>query len=426
MPSATDPRAHSYWIKVDSAGHQLRADAAASYLRMIAAGMPANGVQVFRRTWDAQAALRKRYLRGVGPIAAVPSWGAPHIQGVACDFYTPSGAAFLWAMGGMKGNPALAPRSTDDSGARARAYGWYRTVPSERWHLQYDPKKDTKAAADLARRLKVLGYTGLKSFQRANGLAADGVAGKATWFKLLTDPKPATPVPAPVPVSPDRDFRFVQVNWEADRFGDDDNETTSVQADWAAKELKFSLSTFQELPERARKPFYAHYGGETKAYVLNYLGVMARASQWTFQKRAVVLFDDKGIHGAVRATLLEPKTGHVIDVISVHVRPLASAKNTAAKLGDVRKALGLVRKGVPTIFAGDLNTAAARAVVLGAGLGFKMVTPDEDTVVKSGVQKLDMVAATPEFITRKVTKVRNPHSDHYLWLWQGTLPKNLN
>lgn len=545
---------------------------------MIAAGMPANGVQVFRRTWDAQAALRKRYLQGIGPIAAVPSWGAPHIQGVACDFYTSSGnryaprAAFLWAMSGMKGNPALAPRSTNDSGARARAYGWYRTVPSERWHLQYDPKKDTKAAADLAKRLKKLGYASTKAFQKSNGLKADGVAGPATWTKLLTNPKSNLPEPATVVKKSDngwpvittgltalpavtgsvksgdvhatfswlaeqyakrvepivkadswgyanrlvrgsetvwsnhasgtavdfnaskhplgakgtmtpeqaaackaieaesgnvlrwgdsipdemhwelrrgttaaqvakfaqslkpvvRDFRFAQVNWEADRFDADadtdgkNDDWTAEQANWAKEHLNASLMTFQELPEPGRKPFYAGYGGACKAYVLNYLGVMARSEQWTFQKRAVVMFDTKGVQGAVRATMLEPTTGHVVDVISVHVRPLVAAKTEAAKLGDVRDALKLVRKGVPTIFAGDFNTPAARKVVLGAGLGFVAITPDEDTMDKAGSQRLDMVFATPEWRTRKVTKIKNPHSDHSAWLWQGTLPKNLN
>lgn len=51
---------HNFWIRVDSAGHQLRADAAASYLRMLADRMPANGVQVFRRMFEAAAFERAR------------------------------------------------------------------------------------------------------------------------------------------------------------------------------------------------------------------------------------------------------------------------------------------------------------------------------------------------------------------------------
>ena len=73
---------HSYWITVEP-GKQLRADAAASYLRMKEAGMvspsswPNNGIQVFRRTWAQQEAVYARYLKYRSPIAAKPSWSAP-------------------------------------------------------------------------------------------------------------------------------------------------------------------------------------------------------------------------------------------------------------------------------------------------------------------------------------------------------------
>ena len=66
---------------VDAAGNRLRADAAASYLRMLAAGMPAGGVDVFTRTLAQQAALYAAYKAGRGPIAAKPSPTAPHIDG---------------------------------------------------------------------------------------------------------------------------------------------------------------------------------------------------------------------------------------------------------------------------------------------------------------------------------------------------------
>ena len=82
---------HNYWITVEP-GKQLRADAAASYLRMKADGMksssgwPNNGIQVFRRTFEMQEAVWDRFQKYGSPRAAPPSWRAPHIQGIALDF----------------------------------------------------------------------------------------------------------------------------------------------------------------------------------------------------------------------------------------------------------------------------------------------------------------------------------------------------
>ena len=445
---------HNNWVSV-APGKQLRGDAAASYLRMVADGMPTGGTQVFRRTWAAQEALRKAYEAGRGNLAAKPSCTAPHIAGLAIDNYTTSGGAYkpsgthVWMTSGGVGSSKPKYREK----LRAHTYGWRRTVPSERWHFGYDPALDTRAAADLKVRLTNLGYTGkgaVADFQAANGLTKDGHAGPQTWTKLLTDPKPKSvpvpdPVPDPVPVPvPDptpknRDFRFSQVNWEADRFDSDNDrdgkhdEWTNEQSDWARKNLNFSLSTFQELPEDGRNPFYENYGGGLKAYVLGYLGVMARTAQWKFLRREAKTFDNRGIHGAVRATVYEPTTGQEIDVISVHVRPRASLSGTddqklAAKKGDLRLAHTLVRKGIPTIFAGDTNTSAAWGLINDSKLGLKPITPEGvDTVVdEPGAQPLDVIFATQEFVTRKLTKVKNPNSDHYVWLWQGTLihPKN--
>ena len=179
-------------------GGTLRGDAAASYLRMRAAGMPAGGIDAWSRTYAQQAELRRRYEAGIGPLAAKPNANAPHIKGVAIDSHTTTGgkyapsAAHVWLTHG--GDGSRPPKAGEK--LREHAYGWRRTVVSERWHHAYDPARDTKAAADLAARLKALGHADVKAFQRAAGLAADGKAGPQTWTALLLA-KPAPPPDKP-------------------------------------------------------------------------------------------------------------------------------------------------------------------------------------------------------------------------------------
>ena len=168
-------------------GGTLRGDAAASYLRMRAAGMPAGGIDAWSRTYAQQAELRRRYEAGIGPLAAKPNANAPHIKGVAIDSHTTTGgkyapsAAHVWLTHG--GDGSRPPKAGEK--LREHAYGWRRTVPSERWHHAYDPAKDTKAKADLSARLKAAGYKDTRAFQRARGLVVDGVAGPVTWAELL-------------------------------------------------------------------------------------------------------------------------------------------------------------------------------------------------------------------------------------------------
>ena len=441
---------HSYWITVEP-GKQLRADAAASYLRMKEAGMvspsswPNNGIQVFRRTWAQQESVFARYQKYGSPIAAKPSWSAPHIQGIAMDFYTtgsngsykPS-PSFEWATHGGVGSAK--PRSKES--LRAHAYGWYRTVPSERWHFGYVPSKDTKAAADVAKRVKALGYATLKEFQAANALLMDGVAGPATWYKLLTNPKAnAKPEPKPGVTEPKPEpkpdpkpevsgsFRFGQVNFEARRFGGAEDRNDH-QAKWFKSAIAGSFFTFQEMDREARDAFRKAIGSSWKVYPLGYLGVMWDSNKYSHSTRVgKVVFDNKGVHGAIRVTLTHKATGFTFDVISVHIRPqagigkgLSSAEYLKAKLGDLAKALKLVRSGVPTIFAGDFNTGHARAAVLGSGKKLLAISPYVDTVDTAGDQRLDMVFASAEIVSRKITLRDSSVSDHKAWLWQGTFP----
>ncbi len=188
---------------VDTHGHTLRGDAAAAYLRMLADGMPAGGIDVFQRTWEEQQALYDRYRFHGGPIAAKPSTSAPHIDQRAFDSHTTTAgkyapsSAHQWLTHGTDGSKA--PRDTNDKSMRARTYGFTRSVPAERWHFEYNRALDTKREADLAARLKLLGMT-LKAFQKSVELVPDGVDGPLTWAALLRATHPATP---PMPPTPD-------------------------------------------------------------------------------------------------------------------------------------------------------------------------------------------------------------------------------
>jgi len=189
MPATNAPETYP----VDDSGHRLRSDAAASYLRMLAAGMPAGGIEVYVRTLAQQKALYHRYLSGRGPIAAKPSPAAPHVRGVAMDAHTtgkdntydPS-AAHEWMTEGGDGSRRPEPGEE----LRAHDFGWFRTVPSERWHFGYDRSRDSRRAGDLTQRLEKLGFPDVKALQRAHGLDDDGTDGPLTWGLLLGTPSP--------------------------------------------------------------------------------------------------------------------------------------------------------------------------------------------------------------------------------------------
>jgi len=169
--------------------NRLRSDAAASYKRMRAQGLPA-GITSAYRSAEAQQVLRNKYIAYLngGPYAnfALPPSQSNHVKGIAID--VPMGSE-----GWLK-----------EHGAHN---GWTEDA-NEHWHFNYNPNHDqvaialAKAAEErrvaqvkVARIKKVLGLRGWYTSNRTNretaqtllGVPVDGVYGpktQAAWAAL--------------------------------------------------------------------------------------------------------------------------------------------------------------------------------------------------------------------------------------------------
>lgn len=418
-----------YLVKVDDAGHTLRADFAAAYLRAQKDGMPKGGVDVFSRTIEKQRQLYNAQ-RARGVVAAYPSESAPHVSGRAMDIHTTNPStgkydpspAHVWLTKGGRGD--LKPQSGEK--LRAHDYGMVRTVPSERWHFGYDPARDKKAAADLDARLKALGYTGLtrtarvKAFQKANGITVDGKAGPQTWYSLLVNPKaakPATP-PAPKPPAPKpppppapkpktAQIKVLVANLHDPRFGGPKDST--AQGKFIAG-LKPDIVLVNESREIDRNDIRA--AAKTK---LTYpsksgtVGLLWDGTVFDHGPRKTVEFGDN-YHGAVATDLTIRSIGRKLRVISTHTRPKAVATD-AKKKADVQEAASL--KSGLTLLGGDL----AKDKPGGWLTGWTRLTPYLDTMDDKGTQYPDSLWVNGSGVKVVNTELVNPgsFSDHR-WL----------
>lgn len=121
---------------INTKGQWLRSDAAASYKRMLAAGMPEGGISGMGagRTHEDQERLYAAYKAG-GNLAAPPG-KSNHETGTALDISRGTAAQAWAANGGVLLKVKLNEK------IRANDFGWFRTVPSEAWHFKYVPEKD--------------------------------------------------------------------------------------------------------------------------------------------------------------------------------------------------------------------------------------------------------------------------------------------
>ena len=419
-------------------GGTLRGDAAASYLRMRAAGMPAGGVDVWSRTMAQQAALRKRYEARLGPLAARPSPTAPHIRGVAMDLqttrsgvYNPS-SAHVWLSAGGNGQS----RPVRAEKLRCHAYGWRRTVPSERWHYAYDPRLDTKAKADLSARLKSLGFPDVRAFQRAKGLTVDGVAGPQTWTALLlaadvapkpeppaepnppevpTVPTPPTPTPEPKPETPAAKTAELMLGVaNCHSYGGDNRERAYRARARLMASKGWTVVALCETTESGRKwlmdELYRITGHRWAVWTLasKSVAVIWDDRIWQAGTRRVADFRTAFGHGAVCVPLRHRATQLGVDVISVHVRPKSIATG-AQKDADIAKAAKLA-KGWPCVYAGDFARTSPKLP------GWIRATPHVDTMDEAGDQKVDAAFIRGKIGAGKAPVVDpGPLSDHK-WL----------
>ena len=294
-----------------------------------------------------------------------------------------------------------------------------------------DPAADRKAAADLKARLKLAGYGSVKAFQKSAGLAVDGKAGPLTWTALLKAKAapPAKTPPAGSTAPAVQPFRFGQINLQAERWGGVD-DASGTRGDWLAEKMRCSVYCLAEVTETARNHIRAAIPGGAdrwRVYPQGMSAVLFDASKWAATGRDSVFFGakDNGIHGAVRAQLVNKGNGQALDVIAVHIRPGAAipgtdAQKLAAKMEDIAKALTLVRPGMRTIVAGDWNTKySATAAWPG---GFVRATPALDSIDDAGDQPID-ATYTYGLTVRGASQI-NPGkvSDHLGWIVNLTLP----
>lgn len=402
-------------VVVNAEGDFLSAPMAASYFRLLAAGMPDDGIDVFGRTMDDQWAVYRRYLKG-GPLAAYPNKNAPHVKsgGTAVDFHTTTAgryapsAAFLFITRGTDGSKA--PRDTNDAKMFGHEHGWYRTVPGERWHCGYVPEKDKHAAADIDARLKYLGYANLKEFQKAHKLTADGVAGPMTWKALLVDPKPK-PVEVPA-VS--LNFDVGEYNAQMKRWG---GGSYTADAKFVKNVLNCSVFLGCEMEEACRDAVVAENGYKVWAYKT--LGVFWSPDKYNHGARIELDLKTNyhGLIGTELTSILEPHLPSFV-AAAIHVRPKdafpsswSDAKKLAGKRGDIKKIIAKLAKYPRVIVAGDWNTGDAKALLLAAG--YKPATPLLDTNDAAGVQRLDGIWVRGLEVREDGTIHPTPASDHH-------------
>ena len=312
--------------KIDTAGHWLRSDAAASYLRMWEASGKAGGLVAAGRTWAQQAVLYARYKAG-GNLAARPGTSL-HESGIAIDV-TRGSALQTWM---TKGGDAW--KVTPTGSIRAGEYGWSRTVPSEPWHFSYSPSKDKhREATTVSSQIKtfalLLGVANCQSY--------DGDRRASAWLargRLM-----------------------------------------------AAQQRNVWVVT--ETSEAGRTAILAALGTSWKVWTLSGLSVAVLFDSNVWQWRPIRKAGPTTPfgHGSLAVPLIHRATRSGVDVIAHHTRPKSIATD-AVKDSDIALGAALAGKW-PSIIAGDFARNSPKLT------GWTRATPNVDSMDKAGDQRVD-------------------------------------
>lgn len=320
--------------KIDDKGHWLRSDAAASYLRMVAAAGTGEGLVVGGRTYAEQKALYKAWKAGRGNLAARPGTSL-HESGLAIDV-TRKSPLQLWM---VYGSDPMKVTSTGTT--RAAEYGWSRTVPSEAWHFSYDPKRDKRINDDYV-------------------------------------PKHAEPAKPPKP-------KTAQVTVMVANCQSYDGDKS--EAAWRARAQLMAKSSpdvilVQETTDPGRNVMCLELGKGWRYYSNGKsVGLLVGPRVKTAGIKRTVSFKTAFGHGAVKLPLRVDGVG--FDATSQHTRPGSVASN-AQKDADILKGAKLTGTW-PGIFGGDF------ARNLPALKGWQRVTPVTDSMDKAGTQTPDAI-----------------------------------
>lgn len=312
--------------KIDAAGHWLRSDAAASYARMLAAGMPTGGVAAAGRTWAQQAILYAAYRAGRGNLAAKPGTSL-HESGIALDV-TRGTPAQRWMTVG--GDPF---KVTATGSIRANEFGWSRTVPSEAWHFSYDPTRDKhREAAVISHQTPAKLLLGV-----ANCQSYDGQTNAAAWL---------------------------------------------ARGRLMAAQGRTVWCVTETTPE-GRKIILETLGASWKVWTLDGLSVavLFDSAVWQWRPgRKAGPWSPFG-HGSRAVPLIHRGTRLGVDVIAHHTRPKSIATD-AVKDSDIALGAALAGKW-PAVIAGDFARNAPKLT------GWTRATPNVDTMDRSGDQRVD-------------------------------------
>ena len=244
---------------------------------------------------------------------------------------------------------------------RAHEYGWFRTVPSERWHYAYNPARDTLRKADLKARLNALGFATVKEFQAARGLPTDGSDGPLTWTALLKHPIPVAATASATKV------RVATLNCLDPDLSQGDPATSQPLTEDRRKALaavvRGAAADFYcltECPEATRDVLRASMPGGAERWLVwtrGAQGIMFDSKRWAFAAADVDRLD-WGYHGAVIATFTGRSSRKRVTIGAFHLPPDDAVTPAEGKSFRAGLLAAMRRRPGTRIIGGDLQAAA--------------------------------------------------------------------